>query len=251
MRAERANARARAFTLIEVMIAVAIAAIVMAVAVNLVQRQGNVVASVSDHDHTFAAASSAIFRIREELRSCVQNPNGVTSAVAPVFNVTATSITWRPCVGYLSPSSPNYSAMAAAGRLSTNNILYESFAKMIFYDAATKTVRLRHLSGSPATTTFEQVLAGDVGVAAGFRRSVEEFAFFDGESTLATPAAPTVATYQLGFYIRIDCRSSDPDQKGKVVTSNLSSKATTRQQCVVLIQPETLLNSKSKPFVGP
>ena len=269
--------RARGMTLLEITISTAIMAIVVLGALGLVKDEVNVVGAVANNDYTAGAAQSALWRIRNELLSVVQNPQGVTSAVAPAYDVSSpdtsplqfSSITWRPVLGFIDASDPNYSTYAQQGRVSTNHVLYDSVAKRLWVDTTTyapvNVLKLDTIAGPSTSTTVvrSEVLLGNRSIG----QSVTAFRLYDGEacgaagnnvfwwnSTASPSYAPgaTASTYLIGVYLRVEHRSVNPNDLGKNTTSNYDSStndATDLRTCV-LVQPETLTNSQGKPYVG-
>ncbi len=230
------SVRQGGFTLVNAVVALVVAGVVLIGIAAAFSLHANILGQVADDATTFLPAANALYRIRDELKSAAQNPDGVTAA--PVYAVSATSITFRSAEGYIELSDPSYPALKQAGLVSTNNIQYAGYAKTISYDANARTVTLTISGTAPAGAKTSEVLASDV-VA---------FAFFDGESQSNPPAAPTVNSYVIGIRLVIRRRSTTTASGGADVNSDVGGEVLMTK---VLIPPESLLNTKSKPVVGP
>jgi len=198
--------------------------------------QSEILGRTGDAHATFTPAAAALQRVRDELASAVQNPAGLTAT--PAYAVSASFLTFRPPEGYIDPSDPSYATLKAQGRVSSNNILYASYAKTITYDGATRTLNLVVAGTPPAGMKTSEVLA----------RDVTSFAFFDGESQAVTPIDATVNSWVIGARITIRRVSMAPGAKGANVDSSVAGQALSTK---VRLVPESLLNSQSKPIVGP
>ncbi len=228
--------RVRGMTLVELMFGLgllAVAAFAVGAALTI---QADVTGRVADDDHVFLPAHICLERIRSELKSAVQTPPGVTAE--PFYSVSATAVTFRPAVGVVEESDPAYATLAAEGRVSSNGVVYAPYVKVISYDAETRRVTLESAGTLPSGMPATEVLASDV----------ESFAFFDGESQAKPPADPDDDTWVLGVRMEVSRSSAEPGTRGAVVRSNRGDVVLTSK---VLMQPETLVNAKSKPATGP
>ncbi len=228
--------RDQGFSLVEVLVATAILVILLSALGATITIQAEVTGHVTDGDNVFLPAQVCLDRIRTELKSAVQDPAGLTAT--PSWDLDATSLTFRPAERYIADDDPDFSTYAAQGRISTNNILYAAFAKTVSYDSTAKTVTLSVSGTAPAGMPTSEVLASNV----------ESFAFFNGESQGDTPSDADDETWVIGVRMSVGRESAAPGNGGSTVTSDRAGIVLTTK---VLVRPETLINTKSKPAVGP
>jgi hypothetical protein len=222
-------------TLLEVAVASALLAGMMVMLGAALMAVAAVLGRATDDEMTFLRGVSALVRIRDELESAVQAPQGVTAL--PAYSVSASAVTFRQPVGVISTSDPSYPAMVAAGLVSRGGLLYAPYAKTIAYDAASRRVTLSATGTLPAGMPAVTVLAEDVA----------EFAFFDGESHASPPAAPTSESWVIGCRIVIRRPSAAPAERGAEADSSMGGAVLTIKANVA---PETLINKRSKPGVS-
>jgi hypothetical protein len=255
-------------TLLEVIIAATCLSVIFFGALIVLNGQVDVIGYIANNDFTVAPAQSALWKIRDALESAVQNPQGITNAVAPVYAVTSpaggfSSIVWRPTIGFLSPADPNYATASANGCISTNNVQYDLTAQKLWVDTSNAPVNILKLdtvSGSTGGTVVRSIpLLGNVSTG----QTVTEFRLYNAESTdsfyynvvnnpVYAPGAD-VNTWLIGVYVRVEHVSMNPNEKGAVATSNYynDTASVNDLRMAVLVQPETLTNTSGKPFVGP
>jgi prepilin-type N-terminal cleavage/methylation domain-containing protein len=242
--------RQRGATLLELAISMAILGILLGLLGTAFSRQADVLGQAGDASTVFVPAVVALGRIADELASTTQNPEGVSAV--PVYAVSATEITFRPAVGYMGSGAADHAACSGAGLVSKNGVLYAAYAKRITYDSAARTITLAYVStpGVPAgvtTATASLLLSGRPSFTSEtIARDVASFAFFDGESELSAPPAPTTSSWVIGARIEVARTSVAPSSRGSTITSSVGGAALTTK---VRVPPEALINSKSKPVV--
>lgn len=254
---ENAGRRERGATLLETAITLGILAVLFGGLAGVLTMQANVTGQTADTFNVFLAAETALQRIRDELKSAVQAPAGLTAL--PVYAVSATSITFRPPERFIRSTDPSYAALKSAGRISNNGILYAEYAKTISYNATDKTVNLTISGTPPPGMKTSEILAGQESKVRTGVGDVVSFAFFDGESKANPPVAPTDASYVIGIRIVVQRPSSAPGAKGADVWSSpvpaIDPDPAVRDRraltAKVLLQPEALANTPNKPLVGP
>lgn len=273
-------------TLLEILIAATITIGVVFGTVSALRNQADVLGHVANNGFTVSPAHTALWKIRNELLSVTQDPPGVTNAVAPSYAVVSpntgalpvfSSITWRPSLGYVEPTDPNYATYKSQGRVSNNNVLYDSVARRLWVNTvavnATTSVNLLQLdtlSGPPASvvTVRSEVLLGN----AAARQTVTEFRLFDAEVCAPFPLdlsatasidvtfarGATNATYCMGVYLRVQRPSANANDYSsvtgvRVMDSNYDNRLVTATdlRMAVLVAPETIVVTAGKPFVGP
>jgi prepilin-type N-terminal cleavage/methylation domain-containing protein len=263
----------RGLTLIEVVVSSAILSMLVLMLLSSMRSQADALALAGDQMNTTARASSALRAIREELRGMVLNPSGVDG-----FEVAQDHVQFRPVVGFLPSSDPAFTAMseleAPNRRLSKNQILYEANVKRIAYVPSQR--RITVTQGG-----FTRVLA----------EGVDEFTFFNADSLQALPdftppsrtplvgtltvlpaappsgvaLLPDVNTFDLGIRLVIGARAQARASVGKRVrqwsySNVLPDKAgATEGACLaggvmttsIMVVPETITNTRSKPTTQP
>jgi prepilin-type N-terminal cleavage/methylation domain-containing protein len=199
----------KGLTLIEVIVSSAIISILFVVLAAGLQSQGAATATTSNDARTFHAARAALNRILTELASAVRSPPGLTAA--PTYAVSATSITFRRPIRYITTTDADYATAVAAGRVSANRILYDPYAIRIAYDPTARTVTYSRIAGTTPLPGFTQVLCSNV----------TSFAFYEGENLSATPPAPTNGSFIIGVRLTVSATSDLVTDVGGSVTSNL------------------------------
>jgi prepilin-type N-terminal cleavage/methylation domain-containing protein len=227
--------RARGFTLLETMIAVSLMGGLAVMVGGALRVHSNASGQATNDAQVFLPATRALAKLERELAGVVIAPAGVTAA--PLYAVSGTSITFRPCLGPIDPADPSLATASAEGRVSSSGVLYAPYAVTIAYDAATSRVLLTR-QGTLGSLPAQEVVARDVSV----------FRLFDGESQQAAPADATPACYVLGIRLVVSRRSASPLDAGRTVTSDLGSIALTTK---ARLGPETLSTTRTRPLVTP
>jgi len=218
------------FTLIEVMIGVAVMGAMIATMTVALSAQANLFGVSADAHRVLVPAQVCLQRVQNELKTAVR--------ATPGYAVSGTSISFRPLVGYIPSTDPNYTAKNSAGLISSSSIEYAAYVKTISYDAVNKRVLL----------TATGTLAPGVRPSETLCENVEVFQFADGENTTATPPAAVAATRVILVRVEVSRVSAAPGAKGALASSTVAGRVLSTK---VRVFPELLVNSSNGAVVGP